>query len=294
MTQDDPRTPEGLTRVLAELKMAPAHRWGQNFLIDPSVFAKLADLATQEPTGSEVLEIGPGVGGLTETLLERGTRVACIELDQRMRPALETLGARYPGQLMPIWGDALTVSWGEVVQTAGFSSPNIAGNLPYYITAPLLGKLMDADFSWTRAVFMMQREVADRLLSEPGERNTSVLSVLLRYNITVSAGIADVPPQAFVPAPGVHSTVLQLIKRPPLPVDRAAFAWTVRAGFQHRRKMLRQALSRAPGSPMSRAEWSAFLQDLDISDTARAEELSLAQWTCLASAISKKKRGSRP
>ena len=292
MLLEDPRTPQGLHHILAELKVTPAHRWGQNFLADPAIFSSLAQMATDTRPDPEIVEIGPGIGGLTLALLERGARVTAIELDKRMKPALEAVGDRFPGRLTLIWGDALTVSWRDAVASAGMSEPTVVGNLPYYITAPLLGRLMTADFPWKRAVLMMQREVADRLLSEPGVRNTSVLSVLMRYNIEVHPGIADVPPQAFVPAPEVHSAVLQLLRRPPLAVDRAAFAWVVRAGFQHRRKMLRQALSRAPGNFMSPSEWSGFLHSVEILDSARAEELTLEQWTRLAMAISQRRKES--
>lgn len=285
LSVDDPRSPAGLARVLRNLNMAPAHRWGQNFLIDPDIFAALADLVMADRPCAHILEIGPGVGGLTRSLLERGADVAAVELDTRVEPALDALAAAFQGRLTVVYGDALEVPWDQVLQKAGFDHADVAGNLPYYITAPVLGRLLSAEFDWERATFMVQREVAERLLTEPGSRSTSTLGVLLRYRMAVSEGIAVVPRTSFSPAPEITSSVIQLRRRPALPAEWDAFRWVVRAGFQHRRKMLRQSLSRAEGSRLSRAQWQELLSALDIPDSARAEELTLDQWTRLAAAL---------
>ena len=288
----DPRSPSGLAQVLRGLGMAPSHRLGQNFLVDPSVFQTMSDLVMDGRSSAQVLEIGPGVGGLTLSLLERGAHVAAIELDKRVKPALDHVAHQFPGQLTVFYEDALEASWPSLCRQCGFSRVDLAGNLPYYVTAPLLGRLLDTDLSWDRALFMVQWEVAERLLTEPGSRNTSTLSVLLRYSLDIHAGIALVPPASFSPAPEVKSAVIQLRRHPPLPVDWGDFRWVVRAGFQHRRKMLRQALPRAAGSPFGRDQWQDLLAALNISSSARAEELTLKEWERLAAALTHRKKGT--
>ncbi len=288
----DPRSPEGLARVLRGLELVPSHRWGQNFLVDPDVFRAMGDLVMNGRSSAPVLEIGPGVGGLTHSLLERGAFVAAVELDQRVKPILDDLGAQYPERFTVYYQDALEGSWGAIARQCGLSGMDVAGNLPYYATAPLLGRLLETDLLWDRAVFMVQREVAERLLTKPGSRRTSTLGVLLRYSLDIDPGIDLVPPASFFPAPEVSSAVIQLRRRPPLPVDWHQFRWVVRAGFQHRRKMLRQALPRAIGSPLGRDQWIDLLADLNISQSARAEELTLEEWERLAAALKHRKKGT--
>lgn len=278
---------------MKEWQLAPIRRWGQHFLIDPEIFTEIADLVMDGRSFTRVLEIGPGLGGLTLSLLERGAEVAGVEIDGRMKPVLDTLQERYPGKLTVFYEDALAVAWEDILEKVGFAEVDIAGNLPYYATAPLLGRLLDLRVPWQRAVLMVQREVADRLLTEPGHRNTSTLSVLLRYRMEVSSGVEKVLPSSFSPSPAVSSAVIQLRRRPALPVDWETFRWAVRAGFQHRRKMLRQALSRAPGSPLSRDGWQELLPQLAISESARAEELTLAQWVRVCEALMQRKKGGK-
>lgn len=256
------------------------------------MLTRIADLALQGPT-KNILEIGPGLGALTRTLLEQGAGVSAVELDGRVLPILDGLGAEFPGQLDVTYGDALSLSWAELVQRRGWERVTVAGNLPYYITAPLLGKLLEDPIFWDRAVLMVQQEVAARLLTEPGGRATSTLGVLIRYRADVVSGIDRVSPGSFVPAPEIFSSVIQLVSHPPLPVAWDTFRWVVRAGFQHRRKMLRQALAQAPGSPMSKNDWQQFLEAQGISSMARAEALTLDEWVRLASAIHERNEATR-
>lgn len=287
----DPRSSSGIRHVLGYLDMAPLHRWGQNFLVDRALFDNMADLTVGGT--SQVLEIGPGLGGLTLTLLERGAQVLALEIDQRVKPMLEIIGSRFPGHLHVAYEDALKVSWPALCREIGFSAVCVTGNLPYYLTAPLLGQLAEFDFPWTRAVFMVQREVADRLLTDPGHRDTSALSVLLRYDMGILPGIDGIAPRSFLPPPAVFSSVIQLVRKPPLPVERKAFQWVVRAGFRHRRKMLRHALAHTGEFSWGKSAWRELLNTLDISPSARAEELSLEAWTRLAAAIAQKRGNGR-
>lgn len=277
----DPRSPVGLQWVLSRLDLAPSQRWGQNFLIDRQMFELMVDLLDTGQKPGKVLEIGPGVGGLTLTLLEHQNEVVAIEIDRRVKPALDYLAQRFPGQLSTFYQDALSVSWTDVCRDVKFQQVDVAGNLPYYVTAPLLGRLLDWEFPWRRAVFMVQREVAERLVTEPGHRNTSALSVLLRYKMDVCEGIPMIPPDRFSPRPEVTSAVIQLIRHPRLAVDWHAYRRVVRAGFQHRRKTLRKCLAGVWGDIV----WQDVLSALDIASRARAEELTLDQWIRLAAAL---------
>lgn len=241
----------------------------------------------KEPPG-DVLEIGPGPGGLTLTLLEAGYRVWAIELDTRWATYLkQNWEPKFPQQLTVVEGDALLLDWALVLSDANESREvQIAGNLPYYITAPLLAKLMEDHFHWQSAVVMVQKEVANRLVTAPGQRNANALGVMLRYNMDIELGFG-VGREHFHPIPEVDSAVVKLDRRAPLPVERNAFSWVVHAGFGHRRKMLRQALAQASGSPFSAREWETRMLEAGLSPTARAEAITIEEWIRLARLLSK-------
>ena len=238
----------------------------------------MVELLGESP--GDVLEIGPGPGGLTLTLLEAGYRVWSIELDTRWARFLqETWAPQFAQHLTVIEGDALLLDWGSIL--GHLRRVDIVGNLPYYITAPLLAKLMDTTLVWHRAVVMVQQEVAHRLVTEPGHRLANALGVMLRYNMDIHGGFG-VTREHFHPIPEIDSAVVKLTRRDPLPVDREAFSWVVHAGFGHRRKMLRQALSQASGSPYSAREWEARMMTAGLRPTARAEALTIEEWVELA------------
>lgn len=228
----------------------------------------------------DVLEIGPGPGGLTLTLLEAGYRVWAIELDPNWAKFLQAYWVpHFPQQFTVIAGDALLLDWENIVGES--DRVDIVGNLPYYITAPLLAKLMDTRLQWHQAVVMVQQEVAQRLVTEPGHRLANALGVMLRYNMDIHRGF-EVNREHFHPIPEIDSAVVKLTRRDPLAVDRAAFSWVVHAGFGHRRKMLRQALSQAAGSPFSAREWESEMVARGLRPTARAEALTIEEWVELA------------
>lgn len=264
--------------------MVPQRRWGQNFLVDSAVFDRITALATVLPA-TDVLEIGPGPGGLTVALLTKGVRVLGLEVDPRAKILLQPLESLYPGKFFLVMEDALRASWGGLQDQWSLSRPlRIVGNLPYYITGPLLAKLTDDPVIWDRAVVMVQQEVAERLLAPPGDRNTSALGVMLRYVADVRPGL-NVGPDAFYPTPEVSSAVVQLIRRDPPEVPLSALRWAVGAGFRHRRKMLRQALAMAPGSPWGRQEWNRRLAEAGLDASKRAEALTWEEWIVLAGLI---------
>ncbi|MBX5467085.1 MAG: 16S rRNA (adenine(1518)-N(6)/adenine(1519)-N(6))-dimethyltransferase RsmA [Firmicutes bacterium] len=278
---EDPRTAAGLRHLLEEAGVRPERRWGQHFLIDRRVAAAIVDLV---PPHADVIEIGPGAGALTVGLLERGQRVVAIELDRRLVALLTRWQARF-GHFRVVEGDAQTLSWATVARTWGLNAPvAIVGNLPYYATAPLLAKLWEDGVSWSRAVLMVQKEVADRVVAEPGTRRAGSLSVMVRWAGTVRK-VLTVPPSAFFPPPEVHSAVVAVDHQLRPPVALEALRWVVAAGFRYRRKMLRQALAQAGAAWGGTEFWSAWLEGQGIDPARRAESLTFAEWVRLAAAL---------
>lgn len=247
--------------------------WGQHFLRDSGVVDAIVAAVDPGP-GLCVLEIGPGSGALTGPLVASGATVAALEIDPDLVRFLRTL---YPPPALHVWeGDAASADWGALVQQAcGARAFTVVGNLPYYLTGPLLARLWEADDPWERAVVMCQAEVAVRLAAEVGSVPAGAPTVLLQNLATVRV-LLQVPPAAFDPPPEVQSTVIEIVRRAhPVVESRAALRTLVRAGFGQRRKTLVRALA----STGFRSEWwKARLQDLSIDSRIRAERLSLDQW----------------
>jgi 16S rRNA (adenine1518-N6/adenine1519-N6)-dimethyltransferase len=287
----DPRSPSGLRTLLAEWGLVPRKHWGQHFLVDRNVLDKMARLAEGPP--GECLEIGAGPGGLTATLLEHGWRVTALEVDPRLAEVLGRLAALHPGRLKVVASDVLAVSWRDFF--AEDKEPvTIFGNLPYYITGPILAKLWEDGLYWSQAVIMVQREVAERLRAPVGSRGSAALAVLLRYHAEVKRGM-KVPASCFYPPPEIDSEVLVLRRRqgeePDAEVPWDAFQAVVRMGFHVRRKTLANAL--AAGDPLGRGTdfWAQELERCGISRRRRAESLTMAEWMQLASRYAAVARG---
>lgn len=277
----DVRSPEGLKEALATFSFYPDRRLGQNYLIERGVLERIARLALNQGPGP-LLEIGAGPGALTATLLENGARVVAIEVDSRVIPVLEQLQEQFPDLLTIVEGDILQMSLGDVQVQHDLPRPStVLGNLPYYITAPILAKFWEDTLDWDRAILMVQREVAERLLKGPGCREATALSVMLRYQADIHLGF-HVSAQSFYPAPEVESTVVELKRREALPIPLKTFRWVVREGFKHRRKMIQQALAYGVGSPWTKGEWSRRLHANNVDPKARAESLTLDQWVEVA------------
>lgn len=263
-------------------------RWGQHFLIDPGVPAAIAEAAELTPA-DRVLEIGPGGGALTRELAARAGSVVAVELDKRLAPELAALEAEFP-QLRVVWADFLATSFPELgVEEAGCK---VIANIPYYITTPILLKLLHADelergpFAAltprpARILLMVQEEVAARLLAEPGTKAYGSVTVLVRYAATVRR-VLKVPRTAFRPKPQVDSAVIMLEPRLQAPVevgDARLFSRVVRAAFNQRRKMLGNALKAAAFDP--EALQRAFAA-VGIDPQRRGETLSLEEFASLA------------
>jgi 16S rRNA (adenine1518-N6/adenine1519-N6)-dimethyltransferase len=265
-----------LRDVIAKYDLAARRSLGQNFLFDLNLTGKIARAAGEIAEGT-VIEIGPGPGGLTRALLAHGAKqVIAIERDPRCLGALAEISAAYPGRLTIIEGDALQVDCTKL----GQAPRRIVANLPYNIATPLIIKWLQAGSAFKSITVMVQREVADRLAAKPRTKDYGRLSILAQF-LSRPRRLFDVPPRAFIPPPKVTSSVIELV-----PLDEPAAVARVedleritQAAFGQRRKMLRQSL-RSLG-----LEVEPLLASVEIEPTARAEELSVAQFAALARAF---------
>lgn len=265
-----------LREVIAAHDLVAKKALGQNFLLDLNLTAKIARSAG-DLTESDVLEVGPGPGGLTRGLLAEGARrVLAVEKDSRCLPALAEIAAHYPGRLEVINGDALAVD-----VTAHLRPPiRIVANLPYNVGTELLIRWLTPPAwppFWQSLTLMFQREVAERIVAQPGSAHYGRLAILAQWR-TQTKIVMVLPPEAFTPAPKVQSAVVHLtaLPAPRYPADAAVLERVVAAGFNQRRKMLRSSLK----GVHPRIE--ALLEEAGISPTERAERVSLAQFCHLA------------
>lgn len=268
-----------LREVIATHGIAAKKALGQNFLLDLNLTARIAR-AAGDLTACDVLEIGPGPGGLTRGLLASGARhVLAIEKDARCLPALEQIAARHPGRLTVIEGDAL-----DIDPLAHLTPPiRICANLPYNVGTELLVRwLTPPDWPpfWTSLTLMFQREVAERITAQPGGKAYGRLAILAQWRCDARI-VLDLPPQAFTPPPKVSSAVVHLtaLPAPRYPANPATLSRVVAAAFNQRRKMLRAALKGV--SPAI----EDHLRAAGIAPTERAEQVGIAEFCALARSL---------
>jgi 16S rRNA (adenine1518-N6/adenine1519-N6)-dimethyltransferase len=248
---------------------------GQNFLFDLNLTRRIAR-AAQPFDGFTIVEVGPGPGGLTRALLAEGAKsVLVIERDARAISALAEIGEKYPGHLRVLEGDALAVKWATTVQ----GPAKIVANLPYYIGTPLLvGWLTQGPWlPWYASLTLMfQKEVAERIVAQPGTEHFGRLSVLCQWRCRATK-LFDVNRSAFTPPPKVTSSIVQLIPfEPKMNCEVAKLERVTAAAFGQRRKMLRASLKSVFPEPQS------VLDTLSIPPTARAEEIAVSDFVGLA------------
>ncbi|MEJ6402201.1 16S rRNA (adenine(1518)-N(6)/adenine(1519)-N(6))-dimethyltransferase RsmA [Yoonia sp. 2307UL14-13] len=270
-----------LRDVIAQHRLAAKKSLGQNFLLDLNLTAKIARMAG-DLTQSDVLEIGPGPGGLTRGLLAEGARkVLAIEKDPRCMPALVEIGAAYPRRLEAIQGDAL-----DVDPRAHLQSPiKVAANLPYNVGTELLVRWLTPPTwppFWDSLTLMFQREVAQRIVATPGSKAYGRLALLAQWR-TDARIVMELPPEAFSPPPKVNSAVVHLtaLPAPRYPADADILNRVVAAAFNQRRKMLRSALKSV--SP----DIEGHLQTVGIAPTERAEQVGLEAFCALARSLAR-------
>ncbi|OWK33986.1 16S rRNA (adenine(1518)-N(6)/adenine(1519)-N(6))-dimethyltransferase RsmA [Sphingomonas dokdonensis] len=265
-----------LRDVIARHGLSASKALGQNFLFDAQLLGRIARIPG-DLDGAEVLEVGPGPGGLTRALLAAGARVTAIERDRRCIPALAELGETYPDQLKVIEGDALAID----PQPLFGGKPHIAANLPYNVgTALLVGWLSAPWLPWWQSLTLMfQREVADRIVAAPGTDAYGRLAVLAQWRSTPRIAM-PVHRSAFTPPPKVMSAVVHIVPgEAPEGVKLAKLEALTAAAFGQRRKMLRQSLRSLPGA-------LAALEAEGIDPTRRAETVSVAEFVALARRLS--------
>jgi 16S rRNA (adenine1518-N6/adenine1519-N6)-dimethyltransferase len=275
MSQIDDLPP--LREVIARYDIAPKKNLGQNFLLDLNLTARIARTAGRLE-GATVIEIGPGPGGLTRALIAEGAaRVVAIERDDRCIAALAEIEAHYPRRLTIVADDALSADMARLAEGRTL----VVANLPYNIATPLLvGWLRTEPWPpWYESLTLMfQREVAERIVAMPGDKNYGRLGVLAGWRSEAEIAF-DVPARAFTPPPKVTSSVVHLIPRPrPLACDPAMLERVVAAAFGQRRKMLRQSLRSLGQDP------KPLLAAAGIEETRRAEEIDVAGFVALANA----------
>jgi len=270
-----------LRHVIATHGLDAKKSLGQNFLLDLNLTSKIARLAG-DISGHDVLEVGPGPGGLTRGLLAAGARrVVALEKDPRCMAALAEISAAYPGRLDVFNADAL-----DFDMRGQLTGPvRVVANLPYNVGTELLVRwLTPKDWPpfWSTLTLMFQKEVAERIIAKPGSKVYGRLGVLAQWKSTPSV-VMELPPEAFTPPPKVHSAVVHLeaLAEPRFPAPAGLLSSTVAMAFNQRRKMLRSSLkSAAP-------DIETALRDAGLEPTARAEEISLEGFCALARRLAK-------
>ena len=275
-------SPQLIRDVLTPLGFHFSKARGQNFLIDELIPERMADLI---PPGSGVLEIGPGFGALTEKLLDTADGLVAVEVDNRLAPVLR---ARYHDQthFTLVEGDALALDL-DALAAEHFDglTPRVAANLPYSITSDILTKLVESP-SYASMLLMVQKEVALRLTASPGKKDYGSFTIFVRVFCEAEL-LFDVPPESFMPRPGVMSAVMRLIRReaPLVPPEmQARFFRVTRAAFAQRRKTLLNALS-AGFSEKSKEEIAAALERAGLDTQIRGETLGVEEFLRLTNEI---------
>lgn len=263
---------------------------GQHLLMDPNIQRKIVETLNLK-AGESILEIGPGLGALTQELLAAGANVIAVEKDKKFCEILEQeLGAVYKGKLKIICADILKTNWKSLQAAKG--KIKVVSNLPYYITSPVLFWLIKNRTRIKQAVLMMQREVADRLLAQPGNKDYGRLTLAVRYYADVQKAF-HVSRNCFTPQPDVDSTVLVLDFYPPskLPkgIDTDFLFHLIQVAFGARRKTLLNRFTNDPQIGRSRQELLDLLAQLKIPEKARGEDLLLKDFLALAGSLTSQK-----
>ncbi len=262
---------------------------GQNFLINPSVCPKIAELGGCKK-GAAAIEIGTGVGVLTKELAMRCDRVIAVEIDERLKPVLSETLAEYDN-IEIVFADVLRTDMNTLIREklAGYDEIYVCANLPYYITSPVIMKLLEERLPITAVTVMVQKEAADRLCAEPGTRECGAVTAAVRYYSTPKM-LFKVSRGSFMPAPNVDSAVIRLdvSRMPNYPVaDEKLFFRIIKASFAQRRKQMLNPLSAETGLP--KQELAKILEECGIKPSARPEELKMEEFAAICDKISHKK-----
>lgn len=278
--------PRNTIEVLQKHHFTFQKKYGQNFLIDPGVLDRVIRAA--EITGEDcVLEIGPGIGTMTQRLAERAGKVVAVEIDRNLIPILEETLEPYHNVTV-INEDILKLDLRQLSQDMWEGRPvKVVANLPYYITTPIVMGLLEGDILLRSITVMVQREVAERMQAGPGTKDYGALSLAVQYYAKPEI-VANVPPNCFMPRPKVGSAVIQLSRyeEPPVRVadEKKLFA-LIRASFNQRRKTLANSLGNAAGVDASRERVIGALEQMGLPATIRGEALTLEQFAELSNLL---------
>ena len=280
--------PANTMAVLKKYNFLFQKKYGQNFLIDTNILERI--ISESEITKDDcVLEIGPGIGTMTQYLAESAKRVVAVEIDRSLIPILEDTLSRYDNVTV-INDDILKVDIKKLCDEYNDSRPiKVVANLPYYITTPIIMGLFESHVPLKSITIMVQKEVADRMQQKPGSKDYGALSLAVQYYAKPEI-VAEVSPNCFIPKPNVSSAVIRLTRyeNPPIEVDDEHFMFSlIRASFNQRRKTLANGLANG-GLGLDRETVNSMLEKMGLSLTVRGEALTLEQFAKLSNLLGKK------
>ncbi len=280
-------SPKNTIEMIQKYEFAFQKKFGQNFLIDTHVLEKIIDAAgvTKEDM---VLEIGPGIGTMTQYLAENARQVVAVEIDKNLIPILEETLKEYDNVTV-LNDDILKVDIGRLAEEYNNGRPiKVVANLPYYITTPIIMGLFESNVPVDNITVMVQKEVADRMQVGPGSKDYGALSLAVQYYAEPYI-VANVPPNCFIPRPNVGSAVIRLTRHqePPVQVkDSKLMFKLIRASFNQRRKTLQNGLNNSPEISYTKEQIIAAIDSLGVSPTIRGEALTLEQFARLSNYLS--------
>lgn len=284
--------PKQTIEIIQKYQFAFQKKFGQNFLIDPHVLDKIIT-AAQIREDDCVLEIGPGIGTMTQYLAEHAAKVVAVEIDTNLIPILAETLKEYPNVTV-INQDILKLDMNRLVEEYNGGKPiKVVANLPYYITTPIIMGLFESNVPIDNITVMVQKEVADRMQVGPGSKDYGALSLAVQYYAEPYI-VANVPPNCFIPRPNVGSAVIRLTRyqEPPVQVDSPEMMFRlVRASFNQRRKTLQNGLNNSPEVPYTREQIAQAIETMGLSPSVRGEALTLEQFAALSNVLTRMEKG---
>ena len=282
--------PKNTIEIIQKYEFMFQKKFGQNFLIDTHVLEKIISAAGITKNDC-VLEIGPGIGTMTQYLAENAGHVVAVEIDRNLIPILKETLADYDNVTV-INEDILRVDIKSLAEEYNGGKPiKVVANLPYYITTPIIMGLFESGVPIDNITVMVQKEVADRMKEGPGSKDYGALSLAVQYYAEPEI-VANVPPNCFIPRPNVGSAVIRLTRHKEMPVevkDPALMFKIIRASFNQRRKTLQNGLGNAPELPYTKEQIAAAIAEMGLTPTIRGEALSLAQFAQLSDILGEMK-----